>query len=86
MQKEQKDIENLREVILANGLKEEEVYKSLGNSQKNLYEKINDESAEKDEILEYNWENKKRGEALDTEEVIANSRQAGGKKIRRSNT
>ena len=56
---------------------EEEVYKSLGNSQKNLFEKLNDGSAEKDEILEYNWEKKNRGEALDTEEVITNSKQAG---------
>ncbi len=56
---------------------EEEVYKSLGNSQKNIFEKVNDESAEKDEIMEYNWENNKRGNALDTEEMIAKSQQAG---------
>ena len=50
----------------------------MGNSQKNLFEKINDESAEKDEIMEYNWENnKKRGDTLDTEEMIAKSQQAG---------
>jgi len=53
------------------------VYKSLGNSQKNIFEKVNDESAEKDEIMEYNWENNKRGNALDTEEMIAKSQQAG---------
>ena len=56
---------------------EEEVYKSLGNSQKNIFEKVNDESAEKDEIMEYNWENNQRGNALDTEEMIAKSQQAG---------
>lgn len=53
------------------------MYKSLGNSQKNIFEKVNDESAEKDEIMEYNWENNQRGNALDTEEMIAKSQQAG---------
>jgi len=41
MEKEEKEIENLKEVIEMNGLKEEEIYKSLANSQRTITQDSN---------------------------------------------
>jgi len=67
-------------------LKEEEVYKSLGNSKKDSSEKFENEVSSVDEVIEQSEETKQSSNLIPTQELLAQHVPAGPSKIRRVNT